>query len=64
VCRRCDATDRPGYCYARREAKIDRIILAGFRAWIVDCEVGETLLAMLGREISAIALSPVAKGAA
>jgi transposase-like protein len=39
--------------YARREAEIDRVILAGFVLGLSTRKVGETLLAMLGREISA-----------
>jgi transposase-like protein len=37
--------------YARREAEIDRVILAGFVLGLSTRKVGETLLAMLGREI-------------
>jgi putative transposase len=47
--------------YARREAEIDRVILAGFVLGLSTRKVGETLLAMLGREISASTVSRVAK---
>ena len=47
--------------YARREAEIDRVILAGFVLGLSTRKVGETLLAMLGREISAATVSRVAK---
>lgn len=47
--------------YARREAEIDRVILAGFVLGLSTRKVGETLLAMLGREISATTVSRVAK---
>lgn len=47
--------------YARREAEIDRVILAGFVLGLSTRKVGETLQAMLGREISATTVSRVAK---
>ena len=47
--------------YARREVEIDRVILAGFVLGLSTRKVGETLLAMLGREISATTVSRVAK---
>lgn len=47
--------------YARRETEIDRVILAGFVLGLSTRKVGETLLAMLGREISATTVSRVAK---
>jgi putative transposase len=47
--------------YARREAEIDRVILAGFVLGLSTRKVGETLLAMLGRELSATTVSRVAK---
>ncbi len=47
--------------YARREAEIDRVILAGFVLGLSTRKVGETLLAMLCREISAATVSRVAK---
>jgi len=47
--------------YARREAEIDRVILAGFVLGLSTRKVGETLLAMLGRQISATTVSRVAK---
>ena len=47
--------------YARREAEIDRVVLAGFVLGLSTRKVGETLLAMLGREISATTVSRVAK---
>jgi putative transposase len=47
--------------YARREPEIDRVILAGFVLGLSTRKVGETLLAMLGREISAGTVSRVAK---
>lgn len=49
------------HAYARREAEIDRVILAGFVLGLSTRKVGETLLAMLGREISATTVSRVAK---
>jgi transposase-like protein len=39
--------------YARREAEIDRVILAGFVLGLSTRKVGETLLAMLGQKVSA-----------
>jgi putative transposase len=47
--------------YARREAEIDRVILAGFVLGLSTRKVGETLLAMLGRKVSAATVSRVAR---
>jgi putative transposase len=47
--------------YARREAEIDNLILAGFVLGLSTRKVGETLLAMLGRKVSAATVSKVAK---
>ena len=47
--------------YARREAEIDRVILAGFVLGLSTRKVGETLLAILGRRVSAATVSQVAK---
>jgi putative transposase len=47
--------------YARREAEIDRVILAGFVLGLSTRKVGETLLAILGRTVSATTVSRVAK---
>ena len=47
--------------YARREAEIDNIILAGFVLGLSTRKVGETLLAMLGRKVSPSTVSRVAK---
>lgn len=47
--------------YARRTLEIDRVILAGFVLGLSTRKVGETLLAMLGRPISAETVSRVAK---
>src|SRR6202049_3328168 len=47
--------------YARREAEIDRVVLAGFVLGLSTRKVGETLLALLGREISASTVSRVTK---
>lgn len=47
--------------YARREAEIDNIILAGFVLGLSTRKVGETLLAMLGRKVSPATVSRVAK---
>lgn len=47
--------------YARREAEIDRVILAGFVLGLSTRKVGETLLAILGRKVSASTVSRVAK---
>jgi transposase-like protein len=47
--------------YARREAEIDSIILAGFVLGLSTRKVGETLLAMLGQKVSASTVSKVAK---
>jgi putative transposase len=47
--------------YARREAEIDRVILAGFVLGLSTRKVGETLLAALGQKVSASTVSQVAK---
>ena len=47
--------------YARREAEIDRVILAGFVLGLSTRKVGETLLAILGQRVSATTVSRVAK---
>jgi putative transposase len=47
--------------YARRTSEIDRVILAGFVLGLSTRKVGETLLPMLGRPISAETVSRVAK---
>jgi putative transposase len=47
--------------YARREAEIDRAILAGFVLGLSTRKVGETLLALLGHKVSATTVSRVAK---
>ena len=47
--------------YARREAEIDRVMLAGFVLGLSTRKVGETLLAILGRKVSATTVSRVAK---
>jgi len=47
--------------YARRTREIDRIILAGFVLGLSTRKVGETLLALLGRSVSAATVSQVAK---
>src|SRR3989475_2749525 len=47
--------------YARREAEIDRVMLAGFVLGLSTRKVGETLLAILGQKISAATVSRVAK---
>jgi transposase-like protein len=47
--------------YARREAEIDRVILAGFALGLSTRKVGETLLALLGQKVSASTVSRVAK---
>ena len=47
--------------YARRTPEIDRVILAGFVLGLSTRKVGETLLAILGRPISAETVSRVAK---
>lgn len=47
--------------YARRTPEIDRVILAGFVLGLSTRKVGETLLAMLGRPVSATTVSRVAK---
>ena len=47
--------------YARREAEVDRVILAGFVLGLSTRKVGETLLAILGQKVSAATVSQVAK---
>jgi len=47
--------------YARRTQQIDRVILAGFVLGLSTRKVGETLLALLGRKVSAATVSQVAK---
>ena len=47
--------------YARRTPEIDRVILAGFVLGLSTRKVGETLLALLGRTVSASTVSRVAK---
>jgi transposase-like protein len=47
--------------YARREAEIDRVILAGFVLGLSTRNVGEALLAILGQKVSATTVSQVAK---
>ncbi len=47
--------------YARRTPEIDRVILAGFVLGLSTRKVGEALLAMLGRPVSAETVSRVAK---
>jgi transposase-like protein len=47
--------------YARRTAEIDRAILAGFVLGLSTRKVGEVLLALLGRPVSAATVSTVAR---
>ncbi len=47
--------------YARRTRQIDRVILAGFVLGLSTRKVGETLLSILGRPVSASTVSQVAK---
>ena len=47
--------------YARRAPKIDRAILAGFVLGLSTRKVGEVLLALLGRPVSAATVSRVAR---
>jgi len=47
--------------YARRTPEIDRLILASFVLGLSTRKVGETLLALLGRSVSAATVSQVAK---
>ena len=47
--------------YARRTREIDRVILAGFVLGLSTRKVGEALLALLGRAVSASTVSQVAK---
>jgi transposase-like protein len=47
--------------YARRTPEIDRVILAGFVLGLSTRKVGEVLLPMLGRPVSATTVSQVAK---
>ena len=49
------------HAYARRTPEIDRVILAGFVLGLSTRKVGETLLALLGRPVSASTVSQVAK---
>ncbi len=47
--------------YVRRSGEIDRMILAGFVLGLSTRKVGEVLLALLGRPVSATTVSTVAK---
>jgi len=47
--------------YARREAEIDRVILAGFVLGLSTRKVGEVLLGLIGRPVSATTVSRVAR---
>ena len=47
--------------YARREAEVDRMILACFVLGLSTRKVGEALLPILGERVSAVTVSPVAK---
>jgi transposase-like protein len=47
--------------YSRRASEIDRMILAGFVLGLSTRKVGEALLALLGRKVSATTVSQVAK---
>lgn len=47
--------------YSRREAEIDRLIAAGFVLGLSTRKVGEALLPLLGRPVSAATVSRVAK---
>jgi len=47
--------------YARRTREVDRVILAGFVLGLSTRKVGEALLALLGRSVSAATVSQVAK---
>jgi transposase-like protein len=47
--------------YARRTPEIDRVILSAFVLGLSTRKVGETLLAILGRPVSATTVSRVAK---
>jgi putative transposase len=47
--------------YARHTREIDRVILAGFVLGLSTRKVGEALLALLGRSVSAATVSQVAK---
>src|ERR1700736_1985767 len=47
--------------YARRTREVDRVILAGFVLGLSTRQVGEALLALLGRSVSAATVSQVAK---
>ena len=49
------------HAYARRTPEIDRVILAGFVLGLSTRKVGKTLLALLGRPVSASTVSQVAK---
>jgi transposase-like protein len=50
--------------YARRTRQIDRVILAGFVLGLSTRKVGETLLSILGRPVSASTVSQVASESA
>ena len=47
--------------YSRRASEIDRMILAGFVLGLSTRKVGEALLALLGRKVSATTVSQVAR---
>ena len=47
--------------YSRREAEIDRVILAGFVLGLSTRKVGEALFAILGQKVGAATVSRVAK---
>jgi putative transposase len=47
--------------YARRTREVDRVILAGFVLGLSTRKVGEALLGLLGRSVSAATVSQVAK---
>ncbi|GAB3389809.1 hypothetical protein GCM10027514_33030 [Azotobacter armeniacus] len=49
------------HAYGRRSAEIDRAILAGFVLGLSTRKLGEVLLVLLGRPVSASTLSAVAK---
>ncbi len=60
-CRGPGVTAQPGFCaLCPAEAEV-RVILAGFVLGLSTRKVGETLLAMSGRELSATTVSRVAK---
>jgi putative transposase len=58
---RCFTPTKVLRAYARRTPEIDRVILAGFVLGLSTRKVGETLLPMLGRPVSAETVSRVAK---